>query len=155
MLDLSTLALAQVRYGSNAGSIARDRIVEVTFSPIVSSYENGAYLDTNGAHLSLDDVIESVIRDAGVLHLPGGMSFGITDGRVTRFSLYGQFLEHFSDIKTYDQFERSFGKADTTKREELEGELVEIAHYYKASSKCVWWDLVGQVRTITLGSLPL
>lgn len=152
-LDLPTLALAGVVFGSDGASIPRHRITEVTLSPAVSRYEAGKYFDSNDKPMRLDEVVEIVLHATGVVHFAHGISFTVDAGKVVRFTLYGSQLQHFRHITTYEDFEREFGLADKVEREEIDGEIFDVGHYYEASRKWIWWDAIGEISAITLGDL--
>lgn len=110
VLELETLSLAGIPYGSRAAdSVDRDRISQVTLSPIVHGYRGGAsiepaYHGADGGRLTLDEVIDSVIGAHGILHLPGKVSVRVAGGRVVGFALYGASrgpLAHLGVLTSY------------------------------------------------------
>ena len=63
-VELARLRLAGVRLGVASGEIPRERIVDVSFSPIVERYEyaTGArtrFFDAAGKELAMSEVIDS------------------------------------------------------------------------------------------------
>ncbi|MGW3892721.1 hypothetical protein ACWD69_28945 [Micromonospora chokoriensis] len=147
--DLRTLTLAGIRYGSNAAdSIDRERIEQVTLSPIVRRQKSsdGAepeYYGADGQRLTLDEVVDSVIGAAGMLHFAGNISYKIEGGTVVGFALYGAEhgpLAHFGSLRSYEEFLNAFGAPDSVERHAAYGDLLGYHNYYWGSKKQAYWD---------------
>ena len=120
-LDLCVLQLDGVAFGVSTAQFPRHKITEITYSPIVARSRSGTnidpeYFDSSGRRLSLEEVIDSVIDSAGILHLASKISFKIRAGHIVGFALYGAHLRHFDYLKTYEDFCRAFGVADRVVR---------------------------------------
>ncbi|RAO22787.1 hypothetical protein MED15_01637 [Micromonospora noduli] len=148
-LDLRTLTLAGVHYGSNAAdSIDRERIEQVTLSPIVHTQKSGdgitpEYYDAGGQRITLDEVVGSVIDAGGMLHIAGNISYKIAGGTVVGFALYGAErgpLAYFSSLRSHEEFLTEFGTPDSVERNEAYGELLGLHNYYWGSKKQAYWD---------------
>lgn len=144
-LRLEDLALRGIPYGCAASDFPVSLVSQVTLAPIVKrsswSTESGAiYQDENGNKLSLSEVIANALQFGGTLHLPEGISFGFQGGRVTRLAIYGEKLEFFRYIKSYQQFTDEFGKPDSVVTEDAHGDLMGYKHYYAECKKVVIWD---------------
>ncbi|MEH0971726.1 hypothetical protein V6U77_11395 [Micromonospora sp. CPCC 205546] len=149
LLDLRTLTLAGIRYGSNAAdSIDRERIEQVTLSPIVHRQTSGdgtelEYYGADGRRLTLGEVVDSVIEAGGMLHIAGNISYKIAGGTVAGFALYGADrgpLAYFSSLGSYGEFLTAFGTPDSVERNEAYGDLLGYRNYYWGSKKQVYWD---------------
>ncbi|MEV4479697.1 hypothetical protein [Micromonospora coxensis] len=149
VLDLRALTLAGVRYGSNAAdSIDRERIKQVTLSPIVHRQKSGAgtepeYYGEDGQRLTLDEVVDSVVGTEGMLHVAGNISYKIAAGTVVGFALYGAErgpLAYFSSLRSYVEFLTAFGTPDSVERNEVYGDLLGYRNYYRGSKKQAYWD---------------
>jgi hypothetical protein len=157
VLDLDTLQLDGVPFGSDTRSFPRGKITDVTFSPIVRRYQAGTgvetgYFDEHGRALSLDEVIDSVINTGGMIHFGNKISFKIIDGKIRGFALYGDHLRHFDYIKSYEDCLAAFGPPSRTQANEAYGDLMGYDIYYYGSQKHVGWDSVDNcVSLINLG----
>ncbi|MFG1870774.1 hypothetical protein [Micromonospora arborensis] len=149
VLDLRALALAGIRYGSNAAdAIDRKRIEQVTLSPIVRRQESGdgtkpVYYGEDGQRLSLDEVVDSVVGAEGMLHIAGNISYKVAAGTVVGFALYGAErgpLAYFGSLRSYEEFLTAFGTPDSVERNEVYGDLLGYHNYYWASKKQAYWD---------------
>ncbi|MEU4772637.1 hypothetical protein [Micromonospora sp. NPDC023644] len=160
-LDLRTLTLAGIRYGSNAAkSIDRERIEQVTLCPIVYRQKSGAgtepeYYDAGGRRITLDEVVDSVIDAGGMLHVAGNISYKIAGGTVVGFALYGAergFLAHFDSLRSYEEFLTAFGTPDSVERHEVYGDLLGYRNYYWGSKKQAYWDSFDErLSSVNLG----
>ena len=156
VLDLVELRLAGVDFGASARSIPRDKIREVTFSPIVvrssGSGLKSDHFDAAGRRLSAAQVIDSVMDASGILHFENQVSFKIVSGLVAGFALYGERLRHFDYLESYEDFQAAFGPADRVITEEAYGDLMGYKHYYFRSRKLVSWTAFqDRIRLINLG----
>jgi hypothetical protein len=157
VLDLRELRLAGVALGSPAALIPQSRVVEADLSSIVASLlfdKNQAqvrehfgkdaqakqYFDAKGEPIPFEQVLESVVRDGGTLHLGEEVSFRIVAGKVVRFSLYGRSLSAFDRVQSLNDLIVSFGQPDRVQGLEAEGELIGYDAYYAQSRKWVRWD---------------
>lgn len=158
VLELSTLSLDGVQFGSSVNSFPRKKITELTFAKIVHSSRSGTdiepeYRDADGRLLALDEVIDSVFRDDGIAHFSSKISFKIAAEQIVGFAIYGKQLGHFSDIKSHDECLQRFGRPDRLQKKESHGDLMGFDYYYFASRKLVSWDSWGRrVTLINLGS---
>ncbi|MEU4554063.1 hypothetical protein [Micromonospora violae] len=147
--DLRMLTLAGIRYGSNAAdSVDRERIEQVTLSPIVHRQKSCAgaereYYGADGQRLTLDEVVDSVIDAEGMLHFAGNISYKIAGGTVVGFALYGAErgpLAYFGSLRSYEDFLTAFGTPDNVERNEVYGDLLGYRTYYWGSKKQAYWD---------------
>lgn len=147
-LELAQLQLHGVAFGSPTGSFPRGRVIEVTLCPIVYSLlfdkqndKPKLYLDQNGDPIAFAKVVDSVLDlGDGLLHFAEHVSFGIEQGRVMRFSLYGNALRPFSDIASVEQLVVAFGSPDKLVRTEANGDVICFDAYYEGARKWVRWD---------------
>jgi hypothetical protein len=155
-LDPTRLSLAGIAFGAESSVIARDRIREVTLSPLVASVRGGTeYYDKDGRGLSMDQVIDSVVQGSGIVHFQEKISFKIVASRVAGFALYGEHLRAFDDLTTYEAFSDAFGAPDRLVKDEAYGDLMGYTHYYYRSRKCVDWDAFSpRVALVNLGAYP-
>jgi len=159
-LNLAHIALAGIPLGTRAVSIPRDRIREVTLSPLVASARSGTdiepeYCDEEGRRLSLDSVIDSVVDKNGIVHFREKISFKIADGIVVGFALYSNHLRAFDHLSTYPAFCDAFGRPDRVVRNEAYGDLMGFHHYYYRCRKMVSWDAwSSRVSHLNIGSFP-
>lgn len=157
-LDLTTLSLNGVQFGSSVDHFPRQKITELTFAKIVHSSRIGTdiepeYRDADDRPLTLDEVIDSVFRDDGIAHFRSKLSFKIAAGKIVGFAIYGQQLDHFSDIQSHEQCLHRFGKPDRVQKKETYGDLMGFDNYYFASRKLVSWNSWDEcVSLINLGS---
>lgn len=147
-LQLATLALCGVGFGSQAAAFPHERVVEVTLSPIVRSLQFDKdndkpklYLDGQGDPIPLRRVVESVLEQGdGVLHFADDVSFGIERGAVARFSLYGRALSHWHGVSQLRELLLAFGQPDKLVRTEANGDTMFFDAYYESSRKWLRWD---------------
>ena len=158
VLDLTTLSLDGVQFGSSVDHFPRQKITELTFAKIVHSSRSGTniepeYRDADDRLLALDEVIDSVFRDDGIAHFRSKLSFKIAAGMIVGFAIYGKQLGHFSDINSHDECLQRFGQPDRIRKNESHGDLMGFANYYFASRKLVRWDSwQNRVSLINLGA---
>jgi hypothetical protein len=156
-LNLQDLSLDGVLFGSGASNFPREKVVDVTLSPIVANYRGGTnltpqFFDVAGDPLALEAVIESVIRGDGILHFAGKVSFKIAGGTVVGFALYGDPLSYFDKLGTYPHFCTAFGPADRIVVNEAHNDLLGYDHfYYGARKRVVWDEFSSRVSLINLG----
>ncbi|KZB84250.1 hypothetical protein [Amycolatopsis regifaucium] len=160
-VDPRTLSLAGVRFGAEAaGTVARDRVIEVTLSPIVHRTIGGSGRDTeyygaDGEPLSREEVIENVFETEGIVHFSGKFSYRIVGGTVSGFALYGAergLLAHFGYLRSHDEFLDLFGTPDLVEESIDSGELMGYRHFYRAAEKQVFWDsLDDRVNSLNVG----
>ncbi|MBX7219024.1 MAG: hypothetical protein K1Y36_03690 [Blastocatellia bacterium] len=158
-LDLHTLHMDRVIFGSTTDSFPCHKISEVTFSPVVFRQTGGGreaeYFDADGNLLTFDQVIESVIHTNGQVHFANKTSYKIQGGRVVGFAIYGAHLEYFASIKTHEELVQRFGTPDVMKSEEAYGDLMGYSLYYYGSSKHVrWCSVTNEIILINLGAYP-
>jgi hypothetical protein len=165
VLDLGTLSLAGVPYGSRAAdTVARDRITHVSSAPIVHRSVSGTRTDSrfyaaDGRSLPLDEVIDSVIGTTGVVHLADHISYRIVDGAVVEFALYSPdpgHLTHFAFLRSYDEFLAAFTVPDRVEETRDFGDLLGYHTYYRGSRKTVYWECSdesghGRLALVNLG----
>jgi hypothetical protein len=158
VLDLITLSLDGVEFGSSVDSFPRQKITGLTFAKIVHSSRSGTniepeYRDADDRLLALDEVIDSIFRDDGIAHFSSKISFKIAAGKIVGFAIYGKQLGHFSDLNSHDECLRRFGRPDRVQKNEAYGDLMGFDNYYFASRKLVSWDSWdNRVSLINLGS---
>ncbi len=156
VLDLETLQLDGIRFGSTTAQFPRHKITEVSFSPIVaksvSRRDGTQYFDQSGQQLSLESVIDSVIDTAGVVHFTSRISFRIRAARVVCFSIYGAQLRYFDFLRTYRDFCDAFGVPDRVAEIVGYDGLMAYRHTYFGARKIVVWDEYDlQVSCVALG----
>ncbi|MEV4515758.1 hypothetical protein AB0K00_43240 [Dactylosporangium sp. NPDC049525] len=167
-LDPATLSLSGVPFGATAATaVPRHRITEVTGSPIVHRSRTGdaiesEYYGADDRRLPLDEVIDSVMQTAGMVHFAGRFSYKIVDGAVVGFALYGAergHLAHFGFLRSYERFLAEFGAPDRAEESRTYGDLLGYHNYYWHSRKQVYWDAwgedgSGQLSSVSLGDYP-
>ncbi|RSM81585.1 hypothetical protein DMH04_27280 [Kibdelosporangium aridum] len=153
-----SLSLAGVPYGSRAAdSIDRTRVTQVSWAPIIGAMRGGSdgweYFDADDRPLSLDEVIDSALADRGsLLYTPAKISFKVEATRVVTMALYGERLDHFASLRTYDEFLATFGKPDHMDESWDTGELMSYSNYYWRSRKLATWDCWdNRVALVSLG----
>ncbi len=157
VLELQSLMLAGVRFGASTVDFPRTEITEVTLCPIVFSSRSGTdieseYFDSQGCKLPLEEVIDSVLADGGIVHFKDKLSFKIVGGRIAGFAIYGPRLNHFSSVNSYEECVRRFGHPDHEVVNEEYGDLMGYDLYYYGARKHVSWDSFDQrVSLINLG----
>ncbi len=141
MIAPHTVSVAGVVYGSSVKDFPTHKVIGVTNASIVARYTFGKeYFAADGKLLSLAEVINSVCASSGCLHFAEEVSFGISSGRVTSFSLDTAQLDFFSDIKTVEQLILEFGKPDKITKKETYGDLMGYILEYTKSKKMISWD---------------
>jgi hypothetical protein len=159
-LELPELSLEGVAFRARGRAIPRDRIVEVTFSPIVFRSSSGTniraqYFDESGAEILLDRVIDSVIDADGMVHFANKLSFKLAAGTIVGFSLYGTRFEAFGKVEAPDAVTTMFGRPDQSRENISYGDLMGWDFYYAGSRKLVSWDAFEQrISLINLGDYP-
>ena len=159
-LALPELSLEGVAFAARGRAIPRDRIVEVTFSPLVFRSMSGTniraqYFDKSGAELPLDRVIDSVIDAAGMVHFANKLSFKLAAGTIVGFSLYGARFEAFGKVESPDAAIVMFGQPDRSRENISYGDLMGWDFYYEGSRKLVSWDAFGErISLVNLGDYP-
>ncbi len=160
-VEVADLSLSGVPFGSSARSFPRDRVVEVTISPIVVQLvldrltRTTQYVEQSGEPIPLDRAVASVLRAGGILHFAEHVSFRIQGGRVGAFCLYGRALSAFGGIQSEGQLFASFGRADRTLQLEVDGDLRGLDLYYAGSKKWIRWDAwSSRVAFIRIGGTP-
>ncbi|HEX7702204.1 MAG TPA: hypothetical protein VF403_15810, partial [Kofleriaceae bacterium] len=159
-LELPELSLEGVAFRARGRAIPRDRIVEVTFSPIVFRSSSGTniraeYFDQSGAEIPLDRVIDSVIDADGMVHFANKLSFKLAAGTIVGFSLYGPRFEAFGTVEAPDDVITMFGRPDRSRENISYGDLMGWDFYYAGSRKLVSWDAFEQrISLINLGDYP-
>lgn len=157
-LDLETLQMDGVPFGSSTERFPRHKVVEVSLSPIVHRSRGGTgikteYFDRDGRCIPLDHVIDSIIGADGMVHFKNKVGYKITAGKVVGFAIYGDHLRRFDDLKTYDDFLRVFGQPDRATTDTAYGDLMGYSNYYYDSRKHVEWDSFdNRVSLINLGA---
>ncbi|GAB3710627.1 hypothetical protein GCM10027598_16170 [Amycolatopsis oliviviridis] len=148
-VDPHDLSLGGVRFGSKAAdTVARDRVIEVTLSPIVHRRRGGTDLESeyygeNGDRLSLETVVDNAVGGEGIVHFAGKFSCKIIEGTVIGFAMYGGergLLAHFGYLRSREEFLEVFGTPDLVEESIDCGELMGYRHFYRASEKQVFWD---------------
>jgi hypothetical protein len=157
VLELKSLTLAGVGFDASTADFPRTKITEVTLSPIVFSSRSGTdiepeYFDSQGHKLSLEEVVDSVLDDGGIVHFKDALSFKIVGGTIAGFAIYGAQLNHFSTVNSYEECVRRFGRPDHEVVNEAYGDLMGYDLYYYGARKQVSWDSFRQrVSLINLG----
>jgi hypothetical protein len=159
-LTLGELSLDGVPFGAKGRAIPRDRIVEVSGSPLVYSSHSGTairpqYFDEAGRELPLDRVIDSVIDSNGMLHFANKISFKIIGGEVVGFAIYGPQRHVFGTLEGPDDVIAVFGTPDRSRENSAYGDLMGWDFYYDGSRKQVSWDAFDRrIHLINLGDYP-
>lgn len=153
--DGTQLSCLGVALGDPATAVARDRVVEVTFSPLVkglmvTASQPPQYGGFDGKSVDADDVWASVAYGSGVLHTDADVSFSILRGRVAKFSLYGRWLTPFAHLDTVAKLYQRFGAPDRCLRLEADGDLIAYDSYYSASKKWVRWLAASKRPTVVM-----
>jgi hypothetical protein len=160
-LELAELSLDHVAFGARGHAIPRDRIVEVSGSPLVASSTASTgtlttYFDAAGAEIPLDRVLDSVIDAQGMVHFANKISFKLAGGVVVGFALYGPQLDVFGKLETPDAVVAIFGSPDRRRENVSYGDLMGHDFYYAGSQKQVSWDAWNlRVSLVNLGDYPL
>lgn len=159
-LDLYELSLDQVAFGARGSAIPRDRIVDVSGSPLVTTAQEGAgvmptYFDSVGREIPLGPVIDSIINAHGTVHFANKLSFKLVGGLVVGFAIYGPHLDAFGTLDTADAVVATFGAPDRSRENVTHGDLMGHDFYYAASRKQVSWDASDRrIRLVNLGDYP-
>jgi hypothetical protein len=159
-LELTELSMDGVRFGAPGRTIPRDRIVEVTFSPLVHGSRSGTniraqYFDKAGDEIPLGRVIDSVIDASGMLHFANKISFKVSGGVIVGFALYGLKADAFGTFEGPDNVIAAFGTPDKSRENVSYGDLMGWDFYYEGSRKQVSWDAFDRcISSINLGDYP-
>jgi hypothetical protein len=142
--DASQLRILGVGLGMLASAIPRERVTEVTFSPLVGSMSlqlQGPpdYRSWDDRPLDLDRVRASVVHGTGVLHTDADASFMVRAGRISKVTLHGRWMAPFADLNTLTKFEAAFGCPELRFRLDANGDVIGYDCYYAPSCKWVRW----------------
>ena len=147
--DDRQLRVLGVGLGMLASAIPKERIVEVTFSPLVG----GTFLKPQGApnyrswhdhELDPDRVRASVVYGSGALHTDADASFMVRGGHVSKVTLHGRWMAPFADLNTLTKFDAAFGKPELRFRLDANGDLMAYDSFYALSCKWVRWLAFGR-----------
>ena len=159
-LALAHLSLEGVPFGAPGRAIPRDRIVEVTFSPIVFNSRSGTnirarYFDEAGNEIPLGRVVDSVIDADGMVHFSNKVSFKLAAGVIVGFALYGTRFEAFGKLESFGEVVEMFGEPDRSRENVSGGVSMGFDFYYADSRKQVSWDAFdNRIISINLGDYP-
>ncbi|MER5863483.1 hypothetical protein [Kitasatospora sp. NPDC002040] len=155
-LDLASVEVNGIALGAAAAAIPRQRIVG-GLSSVVARYRGGTtieseYYDADGRRLTLDEVIEDVLRSDGFLYGADKINYKVRAGAVVGFAISGPHLSHFAHLTSYEEFLAVFGPPDRIHENEACGELMSFETYYWGARKRVTWDAwEDRVSFINLG----
>jgi len=154
-LPYRDLACLGVSIGQPASAIPKQRICEVSFSPMVrTTLRQGGqpvhYEGTDGQPADAALVHASVVYGTGVLHTDADVSFIVRRGRVEKLSVYGRWLSPLAELRTLPQLHARFGRPDRCLRLEAEGDLIAYDSYYAAAKKWVRWLASLERPTVVL-----
>jgi hypothetical protein len=158
-LDLATVTLAGIPLGAPAEAIDRGAVRDVSMTNLTRSYRGGPepeHYDWDGNRIPMDVLINDVIENHGVLHLPGQLAFKVIAGRVVALAVHGgqpgDHLAHFKPtVRTYDEFVAVFGTPDQAEESWSVGELMGVWHRWGKWKSIYWdsWD--NELSTVSLG----
>lgn len=148
-IDLDTLSLGGVAYGSDVSEFPFERISEITLAKIVesTSYSDIAgysYYDENDQELEKSEVIDSVIEDGGVFHFSEKIGFFINEGKVNGFSIYGGHEGFFRHLSNFEIFIQEFGNPDELKTTMAYGNGFTKKCLYRGCKKLIVWNVASQ-----------
>ncbi|MFE3633119.1 hypothetical protein [Streptomyces cellostaticus] len=155
-LDLAGVVVNGITLGAPATAVPRQRIVG-GMSSVVARYSGGnhvesEYYDADGRSLTLDEVIEDVVRSDGFLYGTEKINYKVHAGAVVGFAISGPHLSHFGHLSSYEEFLTAFGRPDRTHENESHGDLMSYEAYYWGARKHVTWDVwENRVSFINLG----
>ncbi|WP_411083474.1 hypothetical protein [Streptomyces sp. cmx-18-6] len=143
-LDLAGVEVNGISLGDPAATVPRRRIVGGQ-SSIVARYRGGTdieseYYDADGRRLTLDEVIEDVVRSDGFLYGVDKINYKVCAGAVVGFAISGVHLSHFAHLTSYEEFLTTFGRPDRIRENEAYGDLMSYETYYWGARKHVTWD---------------
>jgi hypothetical protein len=157
-LDLTTLEMAGVAYGSPGRSIPRHYIVGAASSIVARARSRAGmepeYYDRTGRRLTLDEVVDDAVSSDGLVYASGKRTYKIRSGAVVGFAIYGPDLSAFEILSSYEEFLTLFGTPDRVETDdEPGGPPMRYRNYYLASRKCVVWDAWdNRVSLVNLGA---
>ncbi|OCC11323.1 hypothetical protein [Streptomyces sp. PTY087I2] len=155
-LDLAGVEVNGIALGAPAASVPRERIVG-GLSPVIARYRGGTdieseYYDADGRSLTLDEVIDDVVRSDGFLYGTDKINYKTCAGAVVGFAISGPHLSHFAHLTSYEEFLSAFGWPDRVHENEAYGDLMSYEAYYWGARKHVTWDVwEGRVSFVNLG----
>ena len=159
-LDPFALQIDGVSVGMNVTILPREKIDSAGICRIVHrlQWEAGkgtSYRDQMGRSLSLEEVIESVFRDGGTIHLKSNIGLFIEDRTITGFSVPSKILTHFSDkLWSFEDCIAAFGTPDQIEEQVADGEHMGFDLFYRShgATKVVRWDdyLCSRISCIAL-----
>ncbi|MGA5199060.1 hypothetical protein [Streptomyces exfoliatus] len=157
-LDLASVEVNGIALGAPAAAVPRQRIVG-GLSSIIARYRGGTnieseYCDADGRSLTLDEVIDNVVRSDGFLYGADEINYKVCAGAVVGFAIRGPHLSHFAHLTSYEEFLSVFGQPDRIHENEEYGDLLSYETYYWGARKHVTWDAwEDRVSLINLGDL--
>ncbi|MEW2129838.1 hypothetical protein [Streptomyces sp. NPDC005435] len=155
-LDLAGVEVNGIALGAPATAVPRQHIVE-GLSSVVARYRGGTdleseYYDAEGRRLTLDEVIDDVVRSDGFLYGTDEINYKVRAGAVVGFAIGGPHLSHFAHLTSYEEFLTVFGRPDRMRENEAYGDLMSYETYYWGARKHVTWDTwEHRVSFINLG----
>ncbi|MFG2841521.1 hypothetical protein ACGFYE_41860 [Streptomyces zaomyceticus] len=156
ILDLASVEVNGIALGAPAATVPRQRIVG-GLSSTIARYHGGTngeseYYDADGRSLTLDEVIDDVVRSDGFLYGTDEINYKVSAGAVVGFAISGPHLSHFTHLTSYEEFLTVFGQPDRIHENEVYGDLLSYETYYWGARKHVTWDAgEDRVSFINLG----
>ncbi|MFD7549985.1 hypothetical protein ACFV0R_02860 [Streptomyces sp. NPDC059578] len=155
-LDLASVEVNGIALGAPAVTVPRQRIVG-GLSSAIARYRGGTdiaseYYAADGRSLTLDEVVEDVVRSNGFLYGADKINYKVCAGAVVGFAISGPYLSHFAYLTSYEEFLSVFGQPDRIHENEAYGDLLSYETYYWGARKHVRWDAwEDRVSFINLG----
>lgn len=143
-LDLASVEVNGIALGVPVPVVPRQRMVGGP-SPVIARYCGGTnieseYYDADGRSLTLDEVIEDVVRSDGFLYGADNLNCKVCAGTVVGFAISGPYLSHFAHLTSYEEFLTVFGQPDRIHENEAYGDLMSYETYYWGARKHVTRD---------------
>ncbi|MCC8482477.1 MULTISPECIES: hypothetical protein [Streptomyces] len=155
-LDLAGVEVNGIALGAPAATVPRGRIAS-GMSPVIARYRGGTdiegeYYAADGRSLTLDEIIDDVVRSDGFLYGVDKINYKVRAGAVVGFAISGPHLSHFAHLTSYEEFLAAFGRPDRVHENEAYGDLMSYEAYYWGSRKHVTWDAwEDRVSFVNLG----
>jgi hypothetical protein len=155
--DAAGIRCLGVGLGHAASTLPVERIVEVSFSPLVKTLKIDlgtapVYTGFHEESVSPELAYTSVVHASGVLHSDADVSFTVRAGKIAKISLYGRWLSRYARLNTSDKVLECFGAPDLHCRLEAEGDLIAYDSYYTASKKWLrWLGATARLSSVVIG----
>ncbi|XCM33159.1 hypothetical protein ABXI76_31030 [Streptomyces parvus] len=120
-LDLAAVEVNGIALGAPAATVPRERIAS-GLSPVIARYRGGTdiegeYFAADGRSLTLEEIIDDVVRSDGFLYGVDKINYKVRAGAVVGFAISGPHLSHFAHLTSYEEFLAAFGLARSRARE--------------------------------------